>query len=175
MRIRIRKADVRDSAGIAKVHIDTMRTTYQGIYPEDFLSNLSYNESQHRWETIYLAPKSQDTTYVAEDETESIVGFAICGPDRDNDPIYKGELIGLYVLQKMRRQGIGRQLLHAAAVDLKNRGFNSVIVWVLANNPAKQFYEKLGGRHIQTRTITVGGKRFTECGYGWKTLDSILH
>jgi GNAT superfamily N-acetyltransferase len=111
--------------------------------------------------------------YVAEDVAKKIVGFAICGKDRENDPIYEGELIGLYVLQEMQRQGIGMQLMQATLKDLKSRGFNSMIVWVLSRNPSKHFYEKLGGKHIQTRTINVGGKRFREYGYGWKTLDSM--
>ena len=172
MRIRIRKAKVNDADGIAMVLVDTMRITFRGIYPEKFLSSLSYGRSRHRWRTIYLAPKSHDSVYVAEDEAKKIVGFAICGKDRDNDPIYAGELIGLYILQKMQRRGIGRRLMQAAVKNLKSRGFSSMIAWVLARNPSRHFYEKLGGEHVQTRTITVGGKRFKEFAYGWKAFDA---
>jgi hypothetical protein len=35
------------------------------------------------------------------------------------------------------------------------------------------FYERLGGEHVQTRDITVGGKQFQEFGYGWKNLDAL--
>jgi len=86
----------------------------------------------------------------------------------------EGKSIGIYVLEKMQRQGIGRRLMLAAAKDLKSRGFNSLIVWVLADNPSRRFYEKLGGEHIQTRAITVGGEQFKECGYGWKNFDSLI-
>jgi ribosomal protein S18 acetylase RimI-like enzyme len=172
--INIRKAELKDSEGIAKVHVDTMRTTYQGIYPEPFLSSLSYDQARHRWKTVYLSPESHDAVYVAEDDAKNVVGFVIYGRDRDNDTIYKGEVIGLYILQRMQRRGIGKRLMHAAVEDLKSQGFDSMIVWVLANNPSKHFYEKLGGEHVQTRTISVGGKEFQEHGYGWKNLDSIL-
>jgi len=135
MAIRIRRANTNDAQGIAKVHIDTWRTTYHGILPDEFLSSLSYDR------TTYLNPNSRDAVSVAEDESRNIVGFAICGPDRDNDPIYKGELYGIYVLQKMQRRGIGRQLMLAAVQDLKSRGFSSMLVWVLADNPSRRFYE----------------------------------
>jgi ribosomal protein S18 acetylase RimI-like enzyme len=171
--IRIRKAEVKDAEGIAKVHIDTMRTTYQGIYPADFLSSLSYGKAGHTWETVYLSPKSHDAVYVAEDDSKKIVGFVIYGKDRDNDTVYKGEVIGVYMLRSMQRRGIGKQLMLAAVKDLKSRGFASMIVWVLADNPSRGFYERLGGEHVQTREITVGGKRFQEYGYGWKNLDSL--
>lgn len=163
---------MRDANGIAKVHIDTMRATYQGIYSAEFLTSLSYDNSRQRWQTVYLSPKSHDVTYVAEDDSMKIVGFVICGEDRDNDPTYKGEIIGLYILQNMQRKGIGKQLMLAAVDDLRDRSFNSMMVWVLADNPARHFYEHLGGKHVQTRDTTIGGKRFQEHGYGWKDLDS---
>jgi ribosomal protein S18 acetylase RimI-like enzyme len=169
----IRKAVTGDALGIAKVHVDTFRSTYNGIYPDEFLSNMSYERARHTWETTHLVPSSPNAVYIAEDESEHIVGFAICGPDRDSDPIYKGEVIGLYVLQKMQRRGIGKRLMLAAVQDLSSRGFSSMLVWVLADNPSRHFYEKLGGEHVQTRDTIVGGKSFKELGYGWKSLDSI--
>jgi ribosomal protein S18 acetylase RimI-like enzyme len=174
MAIRIRTANTNDAQGIAKVHIDTMRTTHHGILPDEFLSSLSYDRARRKWETTYLNPNSQDAVSVAEDETGNIVGFAICGPDRDNDSVYKGELYGIYVLQKMQRRGIGKQLMLAAVQDLRSRGFSSMLVWVLADNPSRRFYESLGGEHVQTRDTTMGGKPLKEFGYGWRDLDSIL-
>ncbi|MGA3108448.1 MAG: GNAT family N-acetyltransferase [Candidatus Bathyarchaeia archaeon] len=173
MTICVRKAITSDAPGIAKVHVDTFRTTYHGIYPDEFLSNMSYDRALHIWETTHLIPSSQNAVYVAEDEPRHIVGFAICGPDRDNDLLYKGEVIGLYVLQKMQRRGIGKQLMLAAVQDLKCRSFGSMLVWVLADNPSRRFYEKFGGEHVQTRDIIVGGKSFKKFGYAWKSLDLI--
>jgi len=149
-----------------------MRTTYQGIYPADFLSSLSYDAARHRWESVYLAPESRDATYVAEDDSK-IVGFVICGQNRDSDPTYKGEVIGLYILRALQRRGIGKQLMLSAVKDLRSRVFDSMMVWVLADNPSRRFYEQLGGEHVQTRDITVGGKQFQEYGYGWKNLESL--
>jgi L-amino acid N-acyltransferase YncA len=170
MLILVRKAKVDDAEWIAKVRVDTWRTAYKGILTEEFLSNMSSDQSRHMWETILLDPKSQDAVYVAEDSSKHVVGFVSCGPYRDNDPLYKGEIYALYVLQEGQKRGIGRQLMQAAVTSLKNRGFNSMIAWVLADNPSSQFYERLGGKHVQTRNIAIGGKQLEEYAYGWKDL-----
>ena len=36
---------------IAKVHVDTWRTTYQGIIPESYIARLSYQKRKERWAT----------------------------------------------------------------------------------------------------------------------------
>jgi hypothetical protein len=42
MSLVIREAAPADAPGIARVHVDTWRTTYQGIVPDQFLARLSY-------------------------------------------------------------------------------------------------------------------------------------
>jgi hypothetical protein len=41
-------------------------------------------------------------------------------------------------------------------------------IWVLAENPAKKFYEKMGGRYIMQQEIEIGDKKFIESAYGWE-------
>jgi hypothetical protein len=40
----IRSAKLEDATGIAKVRIDTWRTTYRDIVPSEFLNGMSYEE-----------------------------------------------------------------------------------------------------------------------------------
>ena len=47
--ILIRKAELEDAKGIAKVHVDSWRTTYKGIVPDTFLENLSYENREQIW------------------------------------------------------------------------------------------------------------------------------
>ena len=44
MRVHIRVANVPDAAAIAKVHVDSWRTTYTGIVPDEYLAQLSYEQ-----------------------------------------------------------------------------------------------------------------------------------
>jgi ribosomal protein S18 acetylase RimI-like enzyme len=169
----VRRAEPSDAKGIAHVHVETWRTTYRGIVPDDYLSKLSLERSERTWESALTDIKKRTGMFVAVDDLGNVIGFAACGSDRDNDPIYNGELYAVYVLQHVQRSGIGRQLVLAVIEELKSRGLSSLLVWVLADNPSKGFYEAISGDHVQTREIIIGGKKLTEFGYGWTDLDSL--
>jgi len=40
----IREATHNDIPALAKVHVDTWRTAYRGIMPDEYLANLSYEQ-----------------------------------------------------------------------------------------------------------------------------------
>lgn len=48
----IRPAKIDDVPGIARVQIETWRTTYVGIVPDEHLANLSYERCQKKWSEI---------------------------------------------------------------------------------------------------------------------------
>ena len=92
----IRKATHDDVPAIARVHVDTWRTAYQGIVPDEHLANLSYGRRANGWYQILNgAPKEGNFTYVAETKPNEIVGFANGGWERTGDPLYKGELTAI--------------------------------------------------------------------------------
>jgi hypothetical protein len=45
----IRRATLEDAAAIARVRVDTWRTAYRGIVPDEFLDNMSYEGNESRW------------------------------------------------------------------------------------------------------------------------------
>ena len=49
-------------------------------------------------------------------------------------------------------------------------GFTSMCVWVLARNPAREFYEHLGGVELSSRDIGLGGRQLEEICYLWPDL-----
>ena len=44
MEIHIRRAIKDDIPGIAKVHADSWKTTYKGIFPNEILENITYEQ-----------------------------------------------------------------------------------------------------------------------------------
>ena len=52
-------------------------------------------------------------------------------------------------------------------------GFKSMAVWVLARNPSRKFYERLGGRVITEQQIERGGEPYTEIAYAWSNLNKL--
>jgi GNAT superfamily N-acetyltransferase len=164
----VREATHNDVPAIARVHVDTWRTTYQGIVPSEHLANLSYERRANGWYKILNhALEEKNFTYVAEEETGEIVGFANGGMERTGDPVYKGELMAIYILKNHQGKGIGRCLTRAVAERLHLLGINSMLVWVLVDNPGCQFYAALGGKPVHEKEEEIGGKRLIEVAYGW--------
>ena len=166
--MNIRIATIADAPAIAKVHVDSWRTTYKGIVSDDVLANLSYSQREEKWHSMLSNPRD-NITYVAI-EDGSVVGFADAGPERSNDDEYDGELYAIYILKQFQSRDIGRNLTLLSAKWLLNRGLSSMLVWVLADNPSCRFYESLGGKVVRERTISIGGQELAELGYGWRNL-----
>ncbi len=170
----IRPAQLEDASGIAKVRIDTWRTTYRDIVPAEFLDNMSYEEDTQLRAAHLSTPESKTFTYVAENDEGQIVGFVAGGPERNNDPIYKGELYAIYILRSYHGQGIGRQLTNVLVERLLQVGIDSMILWVFADNPARRFYEALGGKMIKESQFEIAGVTRCEVAYGWLGVRTIL-
>jgi ribosomal protein S18 acetylase RimI-like enzyme len=170
----VREATHSDVSAMARVHVDTWRTTYRGIVPDELLANLSYEKRENGWHQVLdKAPKDDNFTYVAEDESGQIVGFANGGVERAGDPVYQGELSAIYVLKSHQQEGIGRELVRAATQRLGRMKIHSMLVWVLADNPACRFYETLGGQKVYEKEIERGGAKLIEIAYGWTDIANL--
>jgi L-amino acid N-acyltransferase YncA len=161
----IREAQIADAAAIAKVHVDSWRTTYAGILPEEFLARLSYEQRERQWRSS-LSNRSE-FIYVAYNAGGEITGCASGGSERSGDPIYRGELYTVYLLEQYQRKGTGRQLISWVAERLLQEGIASMLVWVLAENPSCRFYKTLGAKLLREENITIGGAEVVEVAYGW--------
>lgn len=173
MTIFIREAKLDDVQAIARVHVDTYYKTYQGIIPESYLAKLSYQQRESAWQNILEnAAHSNQFVCVAEN-SGGIIGFANGGQERSGDRIYKGELYAIYILEPYQRQGIGNQLTLFVIDKLSQMSFDSMLVWVLADNPAYKFYENIGGQKVYEKQIERGGVLLNEIAYGWQDLTTV--
>ena len=171
----IREAIESDAPKLARVGVDTWRSTYRGIMADEFLDNMSYDKSSDRWVQRLKDTETEEFTYVAEDETGNIVGYAYAGPERNRDSNYPGEIYALYVYQSTQKRGIGRLLMQAAAQHFLRLGIHSMRIWVLTQNPSRGFYEQMGGRFLEAKVINVGGKDLEETAYAWDEISSLFH
>jgi len=164
--VRIRPARAIDSAAIGRVYVDSWRTSYAGLLPDDYLARLSYLEQESAWRLQLARPGL--ATFVAEDGAGQIVGFASGGAERTGTGTYFAELYTLYLLEDYHGRGIGRSLVGAFSARIMRIGFRSMLVWVLQGNPARRFYARLGGQMLQTRPVRAGGTTLMEVAYGWR-------
>ncbi|NMC06269.1 MAG: GNAT family N-acetyltransferase [Candidatus Lokiarchaeota archaeon] len=171
--IPIRKGVAADAAGIARVHVDSWRSTYRGLVPDGYLKSLSHEKGTEKVKGWFKHPLEGFEALVAEERPGSIVGFATCGLNRDKTLQLDGELFAIYLLEQYLRRGIGRALACHVARRLKERGLHGMITWVLAGNRATGFYEALGGTRIAKKFIDIGGKQLEEIAYGWSDVHSL--
>ena len=171
--VKIYTANLDDAAAIARVHVDSWRTTYRGIVPDDFLASHSYEQREQFWRQVFIDLSRSNFVYVAEDDGQ-IVGFVSGGPERSGDILYTGELDAIYLLAPYQGQGIGRRLVVTLVNRLMQEGMTALLVWVLAANPARKFYERLGGKLVYERAITIAGASLIEVAYGWQDAHSVI-
>jgi ribosomal protein S18 acetylase RimI-like enzyme len=167
--VRVRRAVVGDADAIERIRTDTWRDAYRGLMPDSLLDGLGYDATRRRAVMSVLPP--HQFALVAEVDG-AVVGFCLGGRSRTPDHPYRGEVYAIYVLPEHQGRGIGRALLRAGATELVERGFGSMIIWVLReNSPSRRFYERMGGRYVRDEERDLEGLRITETGYGWDDLS----
>nr|WP_027315935.1 GNAT family N-acetyltransferase [Microvirga flocculans] len=165
----IREGGEADIEGIARVHVQGWRETYKDFLSPDALAGLSVDERVQMWRKVLAQPDPQAKLLVAEAETGEIVGFIRGGPLRDKAPdllATDAEIFVLYLLDRVKRQGLGRELMSRVLDHLFAQGCSSVGLWVLKDNlAARRFYEALGGRPGPEQSFDLRGQGVTEIAY----------
>ena len=168
--VRIRPARPSDASAIADIQVETWRDTYAGMIPDRTLLGLCRRSHVESWHRILRDTRADNITRVAEGPDASVVGFANGGHARPTNLSYDGEVYTLYVLPDHQGAGNGRRLLGALFSALSAAGCRSALVWVLAKNPARFFYEAMGGTFIAIREEPFHDVVLSECAYGWSDL-----
>ncbi|MFB5166987.1 GNAT family N-acetyltransferase [Parageobacillus toebii] len=169
--MNIRKATIEDAKAIAAVHVESWKTTYQGIVPSSYLAQLSVSEKEQLWKRGLQQQKHY--IFVVE-EDGNVCGFISGGKNRATQgkkAKYKGEIYAIYLLKEAQGKGYGTKLVKALVDDFQRERIRSMVVWVLADNPSRRFYERLGGEKIAEEVVDIGGKKLMEWCYGWKSIE----
>jgi ribosomal protein S18 acetylase RimI-like enzyme len=143
--MKIRAATITDSPSLAKIQVDSYQNAYSAILPPAYLAHFSYEEQENDWHD-WLSSGTEDILLVAENETGRLAGYGLGGLNADESMPFEAELQALHVLDAFQNQHIGTRLFAAVCARLREKGCRSVFVWVLEQNPARRFYEKLGGQ-----------------------------
>ena len=133
--------------GKAYVHWKSWQESYPGIVDAGYLARRTLERCEE------MAFRWPEGIWVAKLDGQ-VVGFAACGPDRENPGA--GELYALYVLEAFQKRKIGWRLMRFCLEELA--GCSRVFVWVLTgNDKAIRFYEQVGFRPDGAeRTLTLG-------------------
>ncbi len=152
----IREAVENDAESIVNININGWKETYNGIFPDDFLKKLE----QKKFESIEKC-KSKINEYIVCEIENKVVGFLRYGKNKKNYNDKYAEVYALYVDSKYKNRGIGRNLLEYSFNNLKNL-YDNVLISTLKQNSATKFYEKCGGRQIDTCYFKLENREYEE-------------
>ena len=166
--MNIRKAKSSDVRPVTKVHVESWKTTYKNIFPEDFLESISFDKRYKLWERI-LNSSGEELVYVLEVENK-VIGFLSAGPAREKNFNYDAEIYALYLLKKYQNKGYGKKLLKESFKHIKKEGYESIYLWVLKANPSVEFYKKMGGKKVKDSKIEIADNSYNEIAFAWDHL-----
>ncbi len=178
--IRIRRARYNDAPAIGRVHVETWQSTYAGLLPDSLLAGMSDVRQSAYWSRLLGDPREARGVFVADDDDMGVVGFGSCGPVRDppeglsGQESRVGEVYTLYVESDFQNRGLGRRLLDVLFRQLRADGCDAAVLWMLAENPTRFFYEGLGGVRVGERVDTMAGVDVEEVAYAWHDLAAPL-
>ncbi|ESY98246.1 GNAT family N-acetyltransferase [Mesorhizobium sp. LNHC209A00] len=163
--IDIRKADPRDAAAIAEVHLEAWRGAYSGIIPHRTLTSMINRRGSDWWAN---AIRRAATVLVVE-IGGTIAGYATIGKNRAKELKQQGEIYELYLRPEYQGIGLGRRLFSAARARLADHGLKGMVVWALEDNQnALAFYAGAGGRDIAEGVEIFEQKALKKVAFVWE-------
>ena len=175
-RFALRSATVADAAEVARVQTASWQSSYRGILPDAILDTMSVARRSSMRREILADPEAlnlvvYDTTF------GELVGFCNAGPARRHGRreapgrAQVGELYELYLVDRAKRYGLGRELFESTTAWCRARQLTQLILWVLEGNlAARRFYEAMGGRAAGSVHSMVRGHPVIEQSYVWDLL-----
>lgn len=135
-----------DVEAVSAIRVNGWKTAYAGIVPQPYLDGMTIEADTRQHRRRLARSHRQVLDLVAVHDQAGTVGWGCLGPCRGEAAEQDlGEVLALYVRPDLTGRGIGGALLdvlHRHAVD---RGFDTLVLWVLRDNlRARRFYTSAG-------------------------------
>ena len=161
-------AAVADADAIAALHIESWRSAYRGLLPDDFLDGQVVQDRVELWRRRMPAPEPHRRLVLKAMSPHALVGFACVLLDAE--PAWGALLDNLHVKPALKGQGIGRRLFQEARewVNTTAPGQRFHLTVIEGNLDARRFYDRLGGAVVERKVIEViPGTALAVLRYSW--------
>jgi ribosomal protein S18 acetylase RimI-like enzyme len=172
--VTVRQATVDDAQGIGRVHINSARAAFRGVFPDNVLDGMDFEEREQHWRQRLSIQEQELFVYVADQANHGLIGYVAGGASDSGTADYAGEIFNLYLEPDFQRRGIGRRLIVTCARALEANGYQSVMLWTATANPHAGFYRRLGSLPVATREVWFGNESVEETAFGWKNISVML-
>ncbi|MFI0895876.1 GNAT family N-acetyltransferase [Streptomyces sp. NPDC020983] len=154
---RFRYAGPDDAGAVARLHADSWRRHYRGVYSDAYLDGDVLGDRLAVWAGRLAAPAGTRTVLAEDGGSGDVLGFVHVV--LDDDPEWGSLVDNLHVTAARQRTGVGRALLARAAAEAVAHATSAALhLWVLESNTSAQaFYAAMGGVHTQTLPVGPPG------------------
>jgi len=161
----LRKAKIEDADQIVRIKINNWQENYRGLIDQEYLDKMDvFQEIEARKEFI-LNQTNNEELLVYEDGINEILGFVAYKRSCEQNE-YDSELQAIYVDEKAKGKGVGKQMIQFVLKSLREDGKHRMILWCLKDNiKAKTFYEKNGGIPTEEMEMEFGNSKVLLTGY----------
>jgi ribosomal protein S18 acetylase RimI-like enzyme len=147
----IKKLNQAEIRTLPELYLKTWQVVYQTIVSEAFYDYLTLDQAKLDIEEAIFSGE----VFFGKHVDDELVGFVSVRQNSVDLGDYAWELHRLYVATAFQGQGIGRKLFETARDFLiAEQGVYRFFLFVVAQNRAKAFYQKLGGQMILERQIS---------------------
>jgi ribosomal protein S18 acetylase RimI-like enzyme len=162
--IGVRRAEARDAEAITAVHDAAWRHAYDGMIPAKELNRIIARRGPRWWDRAIR----RGTAILVLELGSVVCGYATIGPNRARNLSQKGEVYEIYMKPEYQGIGLGTRLFLAARRELARFGFETVVVWALADNEsACRFYRNAGGRKVARANERFGEASLSKIAFAW--------
>jgi GNAT superfamily N-acetyltransferase len=169
--ISLTAASAQDVESIARLHAQSWRTAYRGMLSDEYLDQQVVADRLEFWTSRFanVAPGRKLVLQALRDR--ELLGF-VCVL-LDAEPQWGARLDNLHVSPASKGTGIGYVLFNAAREWIADVATGTAMhLWcVERNHVARRFYERQGGRIVETASRPVARElSVPELRYWWPPL-----
>ncbi len=162
--VDMRLAEPSDCDALAAIHSAAWLGAYRGLLNGVELDRLIARRPPDWWRRAMSKGVRIKVICVAGETA----GYATFGTCRIASLPYEGEIYELYLKPKYQGLGFGRRLFQTIRSELAETPLNGLAVQVLsANQPAREFYQALGGKLATTSSYRSANSRLELSVYAW--------
>lgn len=145
---------------ISNIYENSWKYAYKNIIPQGYLDSIPTGQWVNSINKVGM-----NNLVIIEDRL--IMGTASFCKSRWEKYSNYGEIVSIYFLPEYIKKGYGRLQLNKWIEELKQCGFNKILLWVLEDNHrARSFYEKNG---------FICSEVFLDDNIGGKDLREVLY
>ena len=162
----LRQAKKTDAEEIAAIHVASWRDAYRPFLDANYLAGPVEQDRLNVWVERFAREDTNWNVTIAEAQNE-LLGF-VC-TFGDCDPHWGALLDNLHVLPRLKRSGIGTQLIRAAASwVVREHPTKGMHLWVFeGNESARAFYSRMGGTAVERAINSTHGGASPSLRYYW--------